>query len=1154
MRKIVFFLMVVIVLLSGQTAFAKNIQTVCNPNVEISNVRLGPSAKIYPVINKISNGTKVEVLSQNTNADGQTYLLIKYDGDKGGFLYHDFVKASCNSSQQSSAKNIQTVCNPNVEISNVRLGPSAKIYPVINKISNGTKVEVLSQNTNADGQTYLLIKYDGDKGGFLYHDFVKASCNSSQQSSVKNYQLSSNRCWLAIGARKTKIEVTEFLSEYSSILTDIEMFKSNNGWFVFTMGQMGRDAALAKMERLVASSSIPDDSYCSTGKSYITKLNLANFAKSETIKITPKPIKTSMSKSLVEQAAKITETKTSSSTDIKPEYYPDLVARIRAENKIRFNTNIGLKSSADALCIDEKNEILWAETAVARRYPYRESFVQGYDINKGNLLLSSKEKFNLPSKCRKTIDNVSRDSFSGYSGIKTKETNFQSGYSGVKIRETGEVVIDFGSISNFAKVWYGDTLTTGVTENRKYAFAQFGNKFNIWDIKDKVLLRTINIPDNLTAIPTSCSCYTLNTERRFDYILYSSYLNDNYSIVDADMQFSILDINTGVLSTLFDKIYFDKMDEFGWNIYWHDADTFRSRNIFMALLSNRETDILAAWNVETGKLLWQHEYDENYRVVDGIEASIKLHSKTSKIAVHLGYETHIIDVVTGETIYTIDTKDLRLESTYLAPPNLVFSEDGRYFIFDTLNGRLEAHDLQLKKRLWEASSRGVGRVDTQTNAGLDFQNNIRHWFDEENELLRVWLKKSNMERWNTRVGSLEKPNLSEDWFTMNFRDINVDYDTKTLAAWVGGSEDSKKFNLETGKLIERTKTSVGLNTLAGFEIETRKKSLHIFNTRDGNLVTEIKAISGYWSDMQGDDPEFISSNRNRFSMSESGGYVVITTSETPLQLIDLQREKTTNLITSPNTKVDLIRFDANEQNLFVVLADGSLSRWNLNSLIKENIVTTSVTEDNNFSPQAVFSSDGLSIVFKIGSHVYLWDTKKNEITNRYASIVKNSFKFSETTFDGKLSLSKGSWHTPGLELLDLTNGKSVFFSELESASFNSDGSLIYGVDDSKRVHVIRTSDGKEMAQMVHFSNDEWITLTPEGFFNASENGAKHLSIVQGLKSISVDQVYDALYRPDLVEAALAGDPDDVVAAAAKKLNLEQILSVFECFEINSCLN
>jgi hypothetical protein len=67
-------------------------------------------------------------------------------------------------------------------------------------------------------------------------------------------------------------------------------------------------------------------------------------------------------------------------------------------------------------------------------------------------------------------------------------------------------------------------------------------------------------------------------------------------------------------------------------------------------------------------------------------------------------------------------------------------------------------------------------------------------------------------------------------------------------------------------------------------------------------------------------------------------------------------------------------------------------------------------------------------------------------------------------------------------------------------------------------------------------------VTSEGFFAASANGAKQLSLVRGLTTYSVNQFYNALYRPDLVREKLAGDPSGKVKAAAAKLDLEKVMA------------
>ncbi len=83
--------------------------------------------------------------------------------------------------------------------------------------------------------------------------------------------------------------------------------------------------------------------------------------------------------------------------------------------------------------------------------------------------------------------------------------------------------------------------------------------------------------------------------------------------------------------------------------------------------------------------------------------------------------------------------------------------------------------------------------------------------------------------------------------------------------------------------------------------------------------------------------------------------------------------------------------------------------------------------------------------------------------------------------------------------------------------------------------------GALLAEFLATPDGEWLVVTPEGFFAASENGAKLVSVSTGLRAFSVDQVYQALYRPDLVAAKLAGDPLGEVARAAQELDLSRVL-------------
>ena len=56
-----------------------------------------------------------------------------------------------------------------------------------------------------------------------------------------------------------------------------------------------------------------------------------------------------------------------------------------------------------------------------------------------------------------------------------------------------------------------------------------------------------------------------------------------------------------------------------------------------------------------------------------------------------------------------------------------------------------------------------------------------------------------------------------------------------------------------------------------------------------------------------------------------------------------------------------------------------------------------------------------------------------------------------------------------------------------------------------------------------FEDDEWVVITPEGYYNASIDGAKYINVRVGNMVDSVDKYAKTFYRPDLVQQALDGE-------------------------------
>lgn len=113
---------------------------------------------------------------------------------------------------------------------------------------------------------------------------------------------------------------------------------------------------------------------------------------------------------------------------------------------------------------------------------------------------------------------------------------------------------------------------------------------------------------------------------------------------------------------------------------------------------------------------------------------------------------------------------------------------------------------------------------------------------------------------------------------------------------------------------------------------------------------------------------------------------------------------------------------------------------------------------------------------------------------------------------------------------------------INSLQFAANGSrLVTAASDGLKIWDTNTS--ALLASFLLIDSNQWIVITPEGFFDASSpKAAQSLSIVQGLEVSSIDQVFNALYRPDLVREKLAGDTNGKVRLAAAQLDLEKVMA------------
>ncbi len=186
-----------------------------------------------------------------------------------------------------------------------------------------------------------------------------------------------------------------------------------------------------------------------------------------------------------------------------------------------------------------------------------------------------------------------------------------------------------------------------------------------------------------------------------------------------------------------------------------------------------------------------------------------------------------------------------------------------------------------------------------------------------------------------------------------------------------------------------------------------------------------------------------------------------------------------------------------------------------------------------------FSPDGRTVLISSSSGMAIWDLRASQIIRRFGN---ERARFVALSSNGRTALFRND---DGVKLCDIESGllKVVYFGATLSAALSPDAQLVAVGAADRTLKYWSIPKAQFIASTIIIDNDEWLTITTEGFFDASSpKAAQNLSIVRGLEVSSIDQVYNTLYRPDLVREKLAGDPDGKVKAAAAQLDLEKVMA------------
>jgi WD40 repeat protein/uncharacterized caspase-like protein len=236
------------------------------------------------------------------------------------------------------------------------------------------------------------------------------------------------------------------------------------------------------------------------------------------------------------------------------------------------------------------------------------------------------------------------------------------------------------------------------------------------------------------------------------------------------------------------------------------------------------------------------------------------------------------------------------------------------------------------------------------------------------------------------------------------------------------------------------------------------------------------------------------------------------------------------------TNVRSVSFSPDGKTVASEDEDANIKIWNL----ADGNEITSFREGTQ-GGALVYLADGRHLASaNYENGITLWDVQSGRKTQSldglpFSLVISNNNCIISGNLDGTITI----W--------DTTSGTAVHTLEghtgvVTSVAVSPDAKKLLSGSMDATIKVWDVESGALLGTAISFTDGEWIFMTPEGFFDASENGAKNLNVVRGLEVSSIDQLYDALHRPDLVQQKLAGDPQGLVRAAATKLDLDKVAS------------
>jgi ribosomal protein S18 acetylase RimI-like enzyme len=283
---------------------------------------------------------------------------------------------------------------------------------------------------------------------------------------------------------------------------------------------------------------------------------------------------------------------------------------------------------------------------------------------------------------------------------------------------------------------------------------------------------------------------------------------------------------------------------------------------------------------------------------------------------------------------------------------------------------------------------------------------------------------------------------------------------------------------------------------------------------------EIRTLAGH------------SSSVNSVAVSPDATRLVSGSADTTLKLWDSDTGREIRTLAGHSSSVNFVAFSPDARSVVSGSADGTIKVWDAET--GREIRT--LAGHSSYVNSVAVSPDARRIVSGSGDGtIKVWDAETGREIRTLAG--HNDWVRSVVWSPDARRIVSGSADST-LKIWDAETGREIrtlagHSAVVLSVAVSPDARRLVSGSGDGTIKVWDAETGREIASFIGFTDGEWLVMSPDGYYNASAGGDRYLNVRINNEVYGIDQYRSTFYKPQVLEARLAGRPDPLPLMAAE---------------------